>query len=67
MKALLQVWTTARKSPYSGDIAVGLLVAGVLIGSLGWSKVAAAGVGAGLALLSASLDLIPDESDPSNA
>lgn len=67
MNALLEVWKAARKSPYSGDLAVGFLVAGLLIGGLGWGKVAAAGVGSGLALLSATLDLIPDESDSSTS
>jgi len=63
MKTLLDTWKELRTSAYSGDFALVLIVWGALrwAFALGEMTVAALALGAGL--LSASVDLMPDQDD----
>lgn len=70
MKRLIDSWQRLRKSPYSGDIGVGLgayflaRAVPVWVGVWQPSDMEAAAVGLAVALLSLSFDLMPDEGEP---
>jgi hypothetical protein len=64
MDTLIKAWKKLRGSPYSGDLAVGLLAFGLLRwgGVAGWFSLElsqSVPLALGIALLSASIDLMP--------
>lgn len=66
MQALIDSWQTLRKSPYSGDLGIGLAVGFLARAVPAWlgvwqpSEIEAAGVGLAVALLSLSFDWLPE-------
>ena len=69
MDSALTYWQKARKSPYTGDLAIAGIAFAVLrfvpqwLGAWQPALYEAVAVAGAIGLLSVSLDLIPDESD----
>jgi hypothetical protein len=63
MKTLLDTWKELRSSKYSGDFALVLLAWGALRWAVDLEPMTIAALALGAGLLSASVDLMPDQSD----
>jgi hypothetical protein len=63
MTTLLDTWKELRKSSYSGDFALVLLVWGSLRAATGLEEMTMAAIALGAGLLSASVDLMPDNDE----
>jgi hypothetical protein len=63
MKLLLSTWKQLRTSAYSGDFALVLLAWGLLRYATTMEAMTVAALSLGAGLISASLDLIPDDDE----